>query len=187
LNLLSEWGLQPLAYATLTLHRPANVDDRSTLQEILEALLEISREVPIIFPMHPRTRKMIRQFGLEGYLSNGREITGIWGIEPLGYLEFLHFNIHAKMVLTDSGGLQEETTVLGVPCLTLRNNTERRITCSEGTNAIVGAKRERILAAARAVFNGEWHSGQVPEKWDGKAAERIVEHLLVLATQVKGN
>jgi UDP-N-acetylglucosamine 2-epimerase (non-hydrolysing) len=186
LSLLVKWDLQPKSYATLTLHRPSNVDDKGTLQEILEALREISQQIPIIFPMHPRTKKMVQHFGLQGYLSNGNKVKGIWAIEPLGYLEFLHLNIHAKMVLTDSGGLQEETTVLGVPCLTLRGNTERPITCSEGTNAIVGHKRERILAAARAVLNGQWPNGRIPERWDGKAAERIVEHILRLAIKIEG-
>ena len=103
---------------------------------------------------------------------------GIWITEPLGYLEFLHLNMHAKMVLTDSGGLQEETTVLGVPCITLRHNTERPITCEMGTNVLVGNTKEKILAAAKSIMEGNFPAGRIPEKWDGHAAERIVDCLL---------
>jgi UDP-N-acetylglucosamine 2-epimerase (non-hydrolysing) len=178
LKLAEQWGLAPGKYVTLTLHRPSNVDDRSTLEGILEALTEIARDLPIVFPIHPRTRKMVEQFGLSHYLSNGNRVRGIWATAPLGYLEFLHLNMNARMVLTDSGGLQEETTVLGVPCITLRENTERPITCEEGTNVIVGNKKENILAAARKALEGILSPSSVPEKWDGKAAERIVKAIL---------
>ncbi len=178
MGLREQLGLRPLGYATLTLHRPSNVDDAVTLRGILEALTEIGKDLPILFPIHPRTRKMVEHFGLTGYLSNGALPIGLWACEPLGYLEFLHLNMHAKMVLTDSGGLQEETTVLGVSCITLRENTERPITCSEGTNVIVGNKQVRILEAAREVLGGRGRTGKIPEKWDGKAAERIVQVLL---------
>jgi UDP-N-acetylglucosamine 2-epimerase (non-hydrolysing) len=176
-------GLRAGNYATLTLHRPSNVDDKATLQGILEALREIAREIPIIFPIHPRTRKMAEQFGLSHYFTEGDEVCGIWLTEPLGYLEFLHLNMNARMVLTDSGGLQEETTVLGVPCITMRHNTERPITCEIGSNVIVGNDREKILTAARKVLMGDVMSGQTPEKWDGHAAERIVEILLAVNNQ----
>ena len=178
LDLMDRWGLEPCKYATLTLHRPSNVDERETLEGILEALTEIAHGLPIVFPIHPRTRKMVEQFGLSSYLNNGNRVQGIWTTEPLGYLEFLHLNMNARMVLTDSGGLQEETTVLGVPCITLRENTERPITCEEGTNVIVGNRKENILAAARKVLQGDIARGRVPEKWDGQAAERIVKILL---------
>jgi UDP-N-acetylglucosamine 2-epimerase (non-hydrolysing) len=135
-------------------------------------------EVPIVFPMHPRTRKMVEKFGLTRFLQHGGKVRGLWVTEPLGYLEFLHLNLSARLVLTDSGGLQEETTALGVPCITLRSNTERPITAEEGTNFIVGNSRESILAAAREILGGPARVGQIPDKWDGKAAERIVEHLL---------
>lgn len=180
LNLSREWGLVPGNYATLTLHRPSNVDDRATLEEILVALSEIASEIPIIFPIHPRTEKMIEQFGLTHYLSDAARATGIRVVEPLGYLQFLHLNMNAKMVFTDSGGLQEETTVLGVPCITLRENTERPITCEEGTNVLVGHKSEDILSAARKVLRGTIPHGRIPELWDGKAAERIVNTILKL-------
>lgn len=175
IGLREQLGLQPQGYATLTLHRPSNVDDENILRGIFDALTEIADHMPIVFPIHPRTRKMVDHFGLTGYLSNGARPKGLWACEPLGYLEFLHLNMHAKMVLTDSGGLQEETTVLGVPCITLRENTERPITCTEGTNVIVGNKQNRILEAASEVLEGRRRVGKIPEKWDGKAAERIVE------------
>ena len=174
LNLLTEMGLAPQGYATLTLHRPGNVDDKETLQGILDALKEISQQLPILFPIHPRTRKMVETFGFQDYFSTGSKVEGIWLTEPLGYLEFLHLNMNAKLVLTDSGGLQEETTVLGVPCITMRPNTERPITCVEGTNVLVGSHREDILNAAQEVLAGKGSAGQIPEKWDGAAAERIV-------------
>jgi UDP-N-acetylglucosamine 2-epimerase (non-hydrolysing) len=174
LDLMRRLGLKPGGFAILTMHRPSNVDDRDVLLGILEALREISAELPIVFPIHPRTRKMIDQFGFSSYFASGEKASGIWLTEPLGYLEFLHLNMNARMVLTDSGGLQEETTVLGVPCITLRFNTERPITCTEGTNQLVGNTRERIVAAAYRVLEGEGTSGRIPEKWDGKAAERIV-------------
>lgn len=178
LKLMEQLGLERGKYATLTMHRPSNVDDRETLQDILEALKKISRQVPIIFPVHPRTRKMAEQFGLEYYFKSGGKVEGIWLTEPLGYLEFLHLNMNAKMMLTDSGGLQEESTVLGVPCITMRHNTERPITCEVGTNVIVGNDQDKILAAANDVMAGRQRAGSVPEKWDGHAAERIVDWLV---------
>ena len=178
LTLRKDLGLEPGSYATLTLHRPSNVDDRAVLSEILDALSDISKETPIVFPIHPRTRKMADQFGLNHFFTSGRKVEGIWLTEPLGYLEFLHLNMNAKMIMTDSGGLQEESTVLGVPCITLRHNTERPITCEEGTNIVVGNSRDKILGAAQQVLSGQFHGGKIPEKWDGKAAERIVEILL---------
>jgi UDP-N-acetylglucosamine 2-epimerase (non-hydrolysing) len=177
LGLIDRWGLERQRFATLTLHRPSNVDDEGTLRGILEALVEVAREIPIVFPIHPRTRKMIDRFGLAGYCSTGNRPTGLWLTEPLGYLELLHLNMNARMVVTDSGGLQEETTVLGVPCITLRHNTERPITCEVGTNFIVGNQRDPILRQAMKVLRGDVPPGRIPEKWDGRAAERIVDVL----------
>jgi len=177
LDLIGKWGLKPQGFATLTLHRPSNVDDPAVLRGILDALSEIGRRIPIVFPIHPRTRKTVKQFGFEHYLSNGDKPRGLWATEPLGYLEFLHLNTHATMVITDSGGLQEESTALGVPCITLRNNTERPITCEVGTNFVAGTGKENILRHAFRILEGEIPRGKVPEKWDGKAAERIVEIL----------
>ena len=173
-------GLEPGQYATLTMHRPSNVDDKETLIGILEALQEISKELPIVFPIHPRTRKMVEKYSLEHFFNQGDSVRGIWITDPLGYLEFLHLNMYARMVLTDSGGLQEETTVLGVPCITMRNNTERPITCEEGSNILVGNAKEAILDAARNILKGNGGTGRIPEKWDGRAADRIVETLLRL-------
>lgn len=121
---------------------------------------------------------MVEKFGLSHYLNEGGPVAGIWITEPLGYLEFLHLNMYARLVLTDSGGLQEETTVLGVPCITMRHNTERPITCEVGTNVIVGNRGKKILAAAEDVLNGQGAAGSVPEKWDGKSADRIVDWLV---------
>jgi UDP-N-acetylglucosamine 2-epimerase (non-hydrolysing) len=177
-NFGQKLGLQPGEYATLTMHRPGNVDDKQTLLGILEALTEISKRVPIVFPIHPRTRKMVEQFGLSHFFTTGDKVSGIWITEPLGYLEFLNLNMHAKLVLTDSGGLQEETTVLGVPCLTMRPNTERPITNEVGSNIMVGNKKEVILREAFQILDGTAAQGEIPDKWDGKSAQRIVEILL---------
>ncbi len=166
-------GLKDRGYATLTLHRPSNVDNQDTLRRILGALRQISEDVPIVFPAHPRTRSMILKFGLGDHFSSGR----IRMIDPLGYLEFLSLNSHARMVLTDSGGIQEETTILGVPCITLRDNTERPITLAAGTNTLVGTDPEKIIAAFQKAHAAEGYSAAIPEKWDGKAAERIVDTL----------
>jgi UDP-N-acetylglucosamine 2-epimerase (non-hydrolysing) len=174
-------GCRP--YGVLTLHRPANVDDPVTLQGILSAVSVLAAELPIFFPIHPRTRKNIESFGLLQYLAEpgSGECSGIVPLDPLGYLDFLSLNDRARIVLTDSGGVQEETTVLGVPCLTLRNNTERPATVEHGTNQVIGVNPDRILAAARSVLEQPTPSSRRPPLWDGKAASRIVailrEHL----------
>lgn len=178
LTLMKEFGLRKDCYATLTLHRPSNVDDPEILGQILKALEKISRDMPIVFPIHPRTYKMIEDFGYGNFLSSGLPARGIWAVQPLGYLQFLHLNMNAKLVLTDSGGLQEETTVLGVPCITLRPNTERPITCAIGTNQVVGSRGEDIINAAKKVLNNPKVGTRVPDKWDGAAAERIVDVLM---------
>ncbi len=180
LNLMQQFGLKAQNYATLTMHRPGNVDDKGTLQGILEALTEIAQQIPIVFPIHPRTKKMVENFGLSHFFAGGQRAEGLWITEPLGYLEFLHLNMNARLVLTDSGGLQEETTVLGVPCMTMRPNTERPITCEVGTNVMVGNCKEKILFQANRLLNETVDTAGVPEKWDGKAAERIVDILLSL-------
>lgn len=170
-------GLAPGSYAIMTLHRPANVDSRDKLTEILGAIRDGIGELPAIFPVHPRTHKMIETFGLtEGFADRPGE-RGIWMTEPLSYLEFLNANASARLVLTDSGGLQEETTILGVPCVTLRDNTERPVTVEEGTNRLGGTRREGILAAIADALAAE-RAIKAPEKWDGKAADRIVSILL---------
>ncbi len=183
MGLAEQLGLQPKQYATLTLHRPSNVDDEETLRGILEALSKIAGDLPIIFPIHPRTRKMAEQFGLSRFFNLDDKVKGIWLTEPLGYLDFLHLNMNARMVLTDSGGLQEETTVLGVPCITMRNNTERPITCEVGTNFMVGNDPDKILECAGRIMKCNLPAGRIPEKWDGRAAERIIEAILETAVK----
>ncbi|MCD6172021.1 MAG: UDP-N-acetylglucosamine 2-epimerase (non-hydrolyzing) [Thermoplasmata archaeon] len=161
-------------YALLTLHRPSNVDNREILAEILEALLKIQEEIPIIFPIHPRTKKRIWEFGFQPILEKAHNLRII---PPLGYIDFLALESHATFVLTDSGGIQEETTVLGVPCLTLRENTERPVTITQGTNQLVGHDKNKIIAAAFNILDSQMPQRRIPELWDGHTAERIVEVL----------
>ena len=172
-------GYRP--YAVLTLHRPSNVDDPETLRSILNAVNSLAAGIPVFFPVHPRTRRNIESFGLQRFLAEANSSAGILPLEPLGYLDFLSLNDHARLVLTDSGGVQEETTVLGVPCLTLRKNTERPATVEHGSNQVVGVSSDRILAAGRLLLQNPTRSAQRPPLWDGQAAPRIVtilrEHL----------
>jgi UDP-N-acetylglucosamine 2-epimerase (non-hydrolysing) len=170
-------GLADKSYGVLTLHRPANVDEPETFGRILQALEKICEQLPVVFPVHPRTRKTIAELGLGTRVGR---INGLRLIEPLGYLDFLSLYSGARLVLTDSGGIQEETTVLDIPCLTLRENTERPITVKSGTNTIVGTNPEKITAAAFAALNGTAkRAGNIPPLWDGHAAERIVDALLL--------
>jgi UDP-N-acetylglucosamine 2-epimerase (non-hydrolysing) len=167
---LARLGVQPGRYAVVTLHRPSNVDDRNVLVGLLDALEDIQRQLPVVFPVHPRTQKRFEEFGVAARIAG---MAGFRTCAPLGYLEFLALTSQARLVLTDSGGLQEETTALGIPCLTLRHNTERPVTIGEGTNTLVGTDPERIKSAAREALAGRGKSGRVPELWDGKASERI--------------
>ncbi|MCI0355316.1 MAG: UDP-N-acetylglucosamine 2-epimerase (non-hydrolyzing), partial [Acidobacteria bacterium] len=174
-------GSAVLPYAVLTLHRPSNVDHPEVLGRILAALAQVAESVPIYFPVHPRTRAQIERAGLQHYFQPVQVPTvrkGMFLLDPQGYLDFLCLLDHARMVLTDSGGIQEETTVLGVACLTLRETTERPITLTQGTNTLVGSDPKRILSAARQALSGDWVRGRRPPLWDGKAAERIVKILL---------
>jgi UDP-N-acetylglucosamine 2-epimerase (non-hydrolysing) len=165
-------------YALLTLHRPSNVDHRETFLSILEGLDELSGSCPILFSAHPRTRKRIAEFGLERFFQAGNgqagNGTGVRLLDPLGYLDFLCLMKHATLVVTDSGGIQEETTCLNVPCVTVRENTERPVTVSCGTNVIAGTSSENIRSAVKEQLSGN-KPGRVPEKWDGHAAGRIVD------------
>jgi UDP-N-acetylglucosamine 2-epimerase (non-hydrolysing) len=163
-------------YAFLTLHRPSNVDVKEVLSGIASALIEISQKTPIVFPIHPRTRKMIDEFGIK--LSKDVHI-----LEPLGFRESLFLWKDAVMVMTDSGGLQEETTALGVPCITIRENTERPITIEMGTNILAGNKEEDILKSYRKIMKNP-KKGEIPPLWDGKAAKRIVD-ILMKESEVK--
>jgi UDP-N-acetylglucosamine 2-epimerase (non-hydrolysing) len=169
LDVMSRMNVHKGNFALVTLHRPSNVDEPQTLGGILRALQKIATQMPVLFPIHPRTRKRVQEFGFH--------LDGIQAIEPLGYLEFLNLMSNAGIVLTDSGGLQEETTILRVPCLTLRHNTERPITVEQGTNIVVGPDKTRILSAFERILSGNWKPSGPPELWDGHAAERIVQVL----------
>ncbi|GBE09733.1 UDP-2,3-diacetamido-2,3-dideoxy-D-glucuronate 2-epimerase [bacterium BMS3Bbin12] len=186
---LEGWGAPGLDgargphYAVLTLHRPSNVDDSGTLERLVAAVTEISREIPVVFPVHPRTAGALARAGLDRRL--GAE-PGVRVLPPVGYLEMLGLMAGARMVLTDSGGMQEETTALGIPCITIRENTERPITVEEGTNTVVGTDRERILAVVRDILSTGGKGGRVPQLWDGRAAHRICEVLAAWMTARRG-
>jgi UDP-N-acetylglucosamine 2-epimerase (non-hydrolysing) len=166
-------GVEEKRYAVLTLHRPATVDSPEALASVLKVIAELSSKLPIVFPVHPRTRKNLQEFGLSHLLTSNVTL-----LDPLSYLAFIGLAARARMILTDSGGLQEEATVLRIPCITMRPNTERPITCSLGTNILAGTDPMKIRAAIDAVLGGRVKRGAIPEKWDGHAAERIVEILL---------
>ncbi len=163
----------PQGYAVVTLHRPSNVDDPKTLKTLLQAVREVSARLPVVWPLHPRTQRNAESFGLAQLLSGSRLIL----LPAQGYLEMLGLMAQATVVLTDSGGIQEETTALSVPCLTLRENTERPVTVEQGTNVVVGRDRQRILSALDEILATGGKRGRKPELWDGRAAERIVSHL----------
>lgn len=170
-------GLAGKDYAVLTLHRPSNVDELQTLEGILDALDEIRNRLPIVFPVHPRTLKMIAELGLTDRVMNAK---GLRLTDPQGYLDFLQLLSNARLVLTDSGGIQEETTVLGIPCITLRENTERPITIEMGTNVIAGTNSARIVAAALQALDNPLIEPfrQIPPLWDGRTADRILNALV---------
>jgi UDP-N-acetylglucosamine 2-epimerase (non-hydrolysing) len=170
-NVLEALGLEPGRYAVLTLHRPSNVDDPTVLAKLLDVFEAVATDQPLVFPVHPRTRQKLAEFGLASRIEAQPALRLV---DPLGYLDFLQLMARARLVLTDSGGIQEETTILGVPCLTLRQNTERPATVDMGTNRLVGQQPERILAAYREVMAGRQGGAQIPPLWDGQAANRIV-------------
>ena len=159
-------------FSVLTLHRPSNVDDPVVFSRILDALEVIQDDLPIIFPIHPRTRNNIISMNLHKRIDS---LPRLHLIDPIGYLDFLKLQSSARVVLTDSGGIQEETTVLNIPCITLRENTERPVTVEMGSNQIVGTDTKKIVEAFRIVMNGNFRKSRVPPLWDGRAAERIVE------------
>lgn len=167
--------LAPKEYFVVTLHRPANVDGEQQLLRLLHAIAEGSHGLPVVFPVHPRTAKNLRELD--------RETPQLNYIDPLGYLEFNYLVKHARAVITDSGGITEETTVLGVPCLTLRDSTERPETIAIGTNELIGTNPVNLPPALARLMAGRWKAGSIPPKWDGKAAERIVEHLEQLLSE----
>jgi len=175
-GILSRLSVLKGGYSVLTLHRPENVDSKEKLQEIIAAVMEVSRRIDVVFPAHPRTQKKLKEFGLFDALSKTSH--RILMIDPLGYLDFIKLEMDAKFVITDSGGVQEETTVFGVPCLTVRNNTERPVTVSQGTNILVGEDGRKMVEEAFNILDGGSKKGRCPELWDGLASQRIVNVLL---------
>lgn len=165
-----EYNLDAGNYLVLTLHRPSNVDHKQQLSDLLKVMEENAGGAPVIFPVHPRTKARIEMFGIR--------INNIKLVDPMSYLEFNYLVKNAKGVITDSGGVTEETTVMGVPCMTLRTSTERPETCTIGTNELLGTKPEALKEALRTLLEGTWKKGSIPPLWDGKAAKRIVKHLL---------
>lgn len=169
-NIWTNLALNPKEYLVMTLHRPSNVDETQQLVNIISQICKLSNGLPIIFPVHPRTQKMLEDLNLS--------FENLHYMQPLGYLEFNYLVKNALAVITDSGGITEETTVMNIPCITLRNSTERPETCVLGTNLLVGNDSEKIENAFENLFSSTWKSGKIPPLWDGKAAERIVEYLL---------
>lgn len=172
---LARMGLRPGRYALVTLHRPANVDTRESLEATLAALEAICRRIPVLFPVHPRTVARANSLGLADRLHG---ISGLTTCDPIGYNDFVTLESAARLVATDSGGIQEETTALGIPCLTMREGTERPVTVEEGTNIIVGLDVGKISAEVDAILSGKGKTGRVPQGWDGRAAERIADALV---------
>ena len=156
----------------MTLHRPSNVDEENTFKKIMNELIDNSNNIPFIFPVHPRTRKQLESLEIS--------FPNLYKVEPLGYLEFNYLVERAKAVITDSGGITEETTVMNIPCMTIRDNTERPETIELGTNELLGVNPEAIGPAMKKLFSEKWKEGTIPHLWDGKTAKRIVSHLLQL-------
>ena len=172
--MMKELGLDSKKFVLVTLHRPSNVDEKNNLEKILLIFRHLGEKVPIIFPVHPRTKKMFEENELE---QQGRSIPNLHLAEPMGYLEFLSLMEHAGLIITDSGGIQEETTYLGIPCLTLRENTERPVTVEAGTNELCGLNVPHVVDRANKILEGHVKKGRIPELWDGKTGERITEIL----------
>ena len=174
-----ELGLKEKEFVVMTMHRPANVDEENHLRAMMEQIIDNVHGLPVIFPIHPRTAKILKELMSEGMneLTIEERFPNLHIVEPMGYLEFNYLVERAKAVVTDSGGITEETTVMGVPCITLRDNTERPETCTVGTNELIGTKPEAIKPALDKLFAGEWKKGAIPELWDGHAAERIIKIL----------
>jgi len=172
--ILEQMNLEPKTYVLVTMHRPSNVDEKENLQKILNVFEEIGKKAKVVFPVHPRTLKNIKHFGLEDRISKMKSLILC---EPLGYLDFQKLMSNAGLVITDSGGVQEETTALGIPCITVRENTERPITISVGSNELTGNNYEKITSLAKDALAGKWKKCEVPKLWDGKAAKRIVKIL----------
>jgi UDP-N-acetylglucosamine 2-epimerase (non-hydrolysing) len=170
-KILSEFNLEEKGYFLFTFHRPANVDSSGELQKLANIISQLSNKMPIVFPVHPRTRKRISEFGLTEFF----EKENIKLCEPLGYFEFMKLIKSSKAVVTDSGGIQEETTYLGIPCLTIRQNTERPVTIDEGTNTLIEMDVEKVITHINLILNNNYKKGKIPELWDGRSTERIVD------------
>ncbi|MEO6133700.1 MAG: UDP-N-acetylglucosamine 2-epimerase (non-hydrolyzing) [Ginsengibacter sp.] len=177
-KVFNELELKPKEYFVITLHRPANVDEEGKLKRLMDEIINNVHGLPIIFPVHPRTSKILAGLGIGA--------TNLQMIEPLGYLEFNYLVKNAKAVITDSGGITEETTVMGIPCFTLRDNTERPETITLGTNELIGTDPKAIKPALDKLFAGEWKKGGIPPLWDGKTSPRIISHLLALSKEISG-
>jgi UDP-N-acetylglucosamine 2-epimerase (non-hydrolysing) len=172
--ILSDLQLNGSSFALVTLHRPSNVDVKENLENLFHTFSVVGKDMKIVFPMHPRTKKMIEKFNLGTYVSS---IKNLIITDPIGYLDFMQLMQNARLILTDSGGIQEETTYLGIPCITIRENTERPVTVEIGTNVMVGPNPDLIIEETEKIISGNGKKGQIPELWDGKAAERIVKIL----------
>lgn len=172
-TITNEMGLKPNSYIVATFHRPSNVDEPDALQELIETLSRLAKERPLVFPVHPRTRKNIQKHQLDKIIPKSLIVT-----EPLGYIEFLSLMRYAELVITDSGGIQEETTYMGVQCITVRKNTERPVTIDVGTNHLVGTLMDKVEKTAMDILSGITKPGRIPELWDGKAAKRIAEIIM---------
>ena len=172
-RILNDLGLKPQQYATITLHRPSNVDDINVLMGMFRVMAAVGEKMPVVFPCHPRTKKRIEEFGLMNEVPNGN----VRVIEPLGYLDFLKLQADSRIVLTDSGGVQEETTYLKIPCVTMRENTERPITVDIGSNVLCGSDPDRIINTASAILDGREKKSAIPRFWDGQTSNRIVKIL----------
>ena len=181
-QILNQLNLAGKDYTLLTLHRPSNVDEKDSLFKIMKALEEISQRIPIVFPAHPRTQKRFKEFGLPDQTAATSQRLLI--IPPVGYLDFLKLEMNARFVMTDSGGIQEETTVLSIPCLTLRDTTERPITITQGTNILVWNETQKIIEEAFKILDGQGKQGTYLPIWDGKTAERIIEVLSQKGTKI---
>lgn len=171
-DIWNDLDLEKGKYIVMTLHRPANVDEEHKLKELLQEIITHTQDLPLIFPVHPRTKKILESLGIED--------SRLHLLDPMGYLNFNYLVQNAKAVVTDSGGITEETTVMGVPCMTLRDNTERPETVSEGTNELIGTNPKAIKPAMEQLFSGNWKKGSIPKLWDGQTATRIVSILLEL-------
>ena len=189
-----ELKLQEKQFVVMTMHRPANVDEENHLRAMMEQIIDNVHGLPVIFPIHPRTAKMLRELLNDRPQANSMSATeslnderfpNLHIVEPMGYLEFNYLVERAKAVVTDSGGITEETTVMGVPCITLRDNTERPETCTVGTNELIGTNPAAIKPALDKLFAGEWKKGAIPELWDGHTAERIISILADFCAQFR--